>query len=143
MIFREKRESEQKEGVKEAFARVKNDIFALGNELSSIKNEFFDLKNQLNFLAESINSIKIEIMHFRESRTNLKNTPFYPTDIPTEDEINPTISAIPSNNPTVPVEIRGLKYLNLDISSGNNGVPTDRQTNQQTDTYEGFSVDKE
>jgi DNA-binding MarR family transcriptional regulator len=68
--------------------------------------------------------------------SNLKsssNSPYYPTHIPTDNYQKPSIPVIPSHNPTVPVEIEGLKSSNLGISSGNRGVPTDRQTNQQTD----------
>ncbi|MCX6750130.1 MAG: hypothetical protein NTZ83_01615, partial [Candidatus Pacearchaeota archaeon] len=59
---------------------------------------------------------------------------------PTQDIKITTHSAIPSNNPTVPVVIGGLKYPNLDISTRNRGVPTDRQTNQQTNQHIPFSA---
>jgi hypothetical protein len=39
------------------------------------------------------------------------------------------------------VEVRGLKYPNFDTWTGNRGVPTDRQTNQQTDTPTHFIED--
>ena len=43
------------------------------------------------------------------------------------------MTAIPTQNPTVPQEIRGLKDPKLYTSTGNEGVQTDTQTYQQTD----------
>jgi len=129
------REFESKDNVKEAFAKVKNDIFTLGNELLTMKSELSDLKTILSSLNESINNLKIDVL-------DVQNRPKYPTHIPTQGLQNPTNSDIPSDNPTVPVEIRGLKYPNMDTSTRNRGVPTDRQTNQQTDIYTQNSVDE-
>ena len=130
MFWDEKKASERvlesKDGIKEAFAKVKTDIFTLGNEFSSLKSELSDIKNTLSVFNELLNSMKLELF-------DIKNMPKYPTHIPTQPSISPTYSATPSNTPTVPVEIGGLKCQNLDPSSGNRGVPTDRQTNQQTD----------
>ncbi len=132
MFWDEKKASERvfesKDSLKEAFAKVKNDIFTLGNELSLVKSELIDIKNTLTLLSESMNTMKIDFI-------DVKSMSKYPTHIPTQQHINPAYSAIPSDTPTVPVETRGLKYPNLDLSSGNRGVPTDRQTNQQTDIY--------
>ena len=108
--------------IKEAFAKVKNDIFSLGNELYSARVDISELKNQINALNELIVNMKIELLAQKT-----------PTHIPTQVQERPADSAIPSNNPTVPQETRGLKYPNLDTSTGNGGVPTDRQTHQQTD----------
>jgi len=105
--------------IKGAFSKVKEDIFNLGNEFFHLKDELSDIKNQINLLNDSIDKLKTELIS--------------PTDTPTHLNENPAIPAIPTDTPTVPVEIRGLKYPNLDSSSGNVGVPTDRQTNQQTD----------
>jgi hypothetical protein len=118
--------------LKDAFDKVKNDIFTLGNEFSSVKNDIFELKNQLNFINDSINQLKIDILTIN-SRPSYAS---FPTDIPTHEFKIPSIQVIPSDTPTVPVEIGGLKYPNLDSSSGNRGAPTDKQTNQQTDIYD-------
>jgi hypothetical protein len=125
---------ESKGSLKEAFAKVKNDIFTVGNEISLVKSELVDIKNTLSLLSDSLNTMKIDIL-------DLKNMPKYPTHIPTHQVNNPPYPAIPSDNPTVPVEIRGLKYPNMSTSTRNGGVPTDRQTNQQTDIYTQNSVD--
>jgi len=139
MFWEEKRDNiknfEIKNKLEDAFAKVKVDILSLGNEVYSIKNELTELKNHMSALMESINSLKIELF-------DIKNSFKTPTDIPTHSPKNPTYSALPSDIPTVPQEIRGLKYPNLDTSTGNRGVPTDRQTDQQTDKKEAFFVNK-
>jgi len=124
--------------LKEAFARVRDDIFAFGSELLKLKTEFVDLKNQLESINQTIDSMKIELMDVKAD----KFSPNYPTHIPTDNLKKTTIPVIPTDNPTVPQEIRGLKYPNLNISTGNVGVPTDRQTNQQTDEYPHFYKEK-
>jgi DNA-binding MarR family transcriptional regulator len=97
-------------GLKEAFEKIKVDIFSLNSEISDLKTELFELKNTINNL-------------------NLN---------PTHPQINPTHPDTPTHNPTHPLEVRGLKYPNLGISTGNRGVPTDKQTNQQTDNPTHF-----
>ena len=124
--------------IKEAFAKVKTDIFTLGNQFYSLKNELADIKNSISALNESINSMKIELMDLKADKFSRN----YPTHIPTDNLKKTTIPAIPTHIPTPAVETQGLKYPNIDISSGNGGVPTDRQTNQQTDEYPHFYKEK-
>ncbi len=95
--------------IKEAFAKVKEDISGLKSQTREIVQEIQELKRTL-----------------------------IQTDIPT----HPTDRQI---IPTHPQEVEGLKPQNLQVSIGNEGVPTDRQTNQQTDkTSKKFVlIDKE
>ncbi|MBM3246983.1 hypothetical protein FJZ17_00355 [Candidatus Pacearchaeota archaeon] len=124
-MFNQKKEPE-KEYIREAFERVKEDIFNLSNDLFSLKEEVISIKNTLTRLDNELNSIKLKQI------TSLK-TSFSSTDNPTHHPLYPTPTNSPTHNPTHPQEIGGLKYPNLGFSSGNRGVPTDRQTNQQTD----------
>ncbi len=105
--------------IKFAFAKVKQDILYLQSEVSQIKSDISEIKKILFELYNSLNIIKYE-----------KNVP---TDRQTFQQTNPTHSVIPTDNPTVPQELKGLKSPNLSISIGNEGVPTDRQTDRQTD----------
>ena len=130
--------------VKSSFERVKNDIFYLGNELSNLKTEIIFLKQQFSQTNDLLNSMKIELLTLKHLQNYQKTQiPTYnpaqevqkysiPTDIPTQEPIKPAVSHIPSNTPTVPVEIEGLKSPILNTSIGNEGVPTDKQTHQQT-----------
>ena len=124
--------------IKEAFAKVKNDIFSLGNELYSLRSELLSLKQQLSSINEMLDSMKIDIIDLKNTEKEQKwqnIMPKTPAQIPTDELKNPAISSIPTDNPTVPCEIEGLNYPNFDTSTRNRGVPTDRQTNQQTDNY--------
>jgi regulator of replication initiation timing len=146
----EERGVKENKGIKDAFERVKNDIFSLGNEISSIKSDISDLKNQISSLLNSINNLNLEFFSLNSAFQSQKNQEkqeksekkpeFYaenllinPTDVPTHIKNIPTHSPTPTDNPTLPLEVRGLKYQNFDTWTGNGGVPTDRQTNQQTD----------
>jgi len=126
------REEEESKAIKRAFEKVKQDIFSLGNEFSSIKTNILDLKNQLESLNSNIDSLKSEII------TQKYALPIQQT-IPTHLSKNPSVGIIPTDNPTVPMEVRGLKSQNFGISTGNRGVPTDQPTNQQTDNPTHFS----
>lgn len=113
--------------VKEAFTKAKLDIFNTQTELLSLKNEINELKTAISDLKNQLKSLEI-------IRLNEK----IPIQNPTHNQESPTVGFIPTDNPTVPIEVKGLKYQNLDISTGNRGVPTNQQTNQQTDNPTHF-----
>jgi len=99
----------EEDKIKEAFQKVKQNILTLGNEISQIKQDINEIKQFLDdFSASALR------------------------------QINPTHPVNPTDNPTHPQEIGGLKYPNIDISIGNEGVPTDRQTDRQTDNSTHF-----
>ncbi len=93
-----------KEQIKSAFARAKQDIDFLGNEISQIKQEIHEIKRFLDDFATS-----------------------------TVRQITSTHPATSTQTSTVPQEIGGLNTPNLGISIGNEGASTDRQTDRQTD----------
>jgi hypothetical protein len=108
-------------GVKEAFERVKLDIFNLTNELSQTRQEISNIQRELQDLIESFNAFRLNF---------LINS--VPTHTPTDTSQNQTNPVNPTHTPTVPLEVKGLKYPNFELSMRNVGVPTDRQTDQQT-----------
>jgi hypothetical protein len=120
------KKEDNRDYIKEAFERVKEDIFNLSNDISALKQELFELKTQLKTLDNELTSFKIR-------EIQLPSRQDYPTHSPTNKPLIPTDRSSPTHNPTHPQEIGGLKYPNLEVSTGNRGVPTDRQTNQQTD----------
>lgn len=83
-----------------------------------IKESFQKVKEDITALKEAINIISDEIEELKRTLTQ--------TDIPTR-QTNRQIT------PTVPQEIGGLETQDLQVSTGNRGVQTDRQTVQQTD----------
>ena len=99
--------------VKEAFFKVKQDISDLKEELEAISSELIELKQILN-------------------PTHI------PTHIPTQDSLQQTNRhSIPTDNlnELYNMPLEAVKSPISDISTGNRGVPTDRQTNQQTDRH--------
>ncbi|VVB80548.1 Uncharacterised protein [uncultured archaeon] len=108
--------------IKEAFTKIKEDIYYLQAELVSLKQEMSLLRSENSALSQKIGSA---------------NKALPPSNIS-----YPTVT--PTNNPTVPQEIRGFQPLKNDLSTGNKGVPTDistySQTNQQTDKLAIFPI---
>lgn len=90
--------------VKEAFSKVRQDISDLKASIDLIKNELIEIKRTFST----------------------------PTDKPILSpvaSINPTIQQTDNHN----IPQYSLKNQNTQFSTGNRGVPTDRQTNQPTD----------
>ncbi|MBC8435133.1 hypothetical protein H8D91_01380, partial [archaeon] len=89
--------------------------------MDPVKEAFQKIKEDMNLLKEEINSLKEELFKL--------NNPTIPTHNPTN---NHDYSGTPTHNPTLPQEMKGFQQPNFDISTGNEGVPTDKQTNQPT-----------
>lgn len=106
--------------IKDAFQKVKTDISSLRDEFELLKSEFFLIKDSLD---DVLNSLK-----------NMRNSQ---KDIPTNQQISPTDAPTNPTNQHIIQHINPpfshLKGENKHISTGNDGVPTDRQTDQQTD----------
>lgn len=103
----------EEEKIKEAFLKVKQDMLILNNEFSQIRAEIQEIKQMLEVFHDKLNTSTLQ-------------------------QINPTLPITPTDNPTVPYAIGGLKSPNLGISIGNDRVPTDRQTDTPTDNPTHF-----
>jgi DNA-binding MarR family transcriptional regulator len=91
--------------IKEAFFKIKE-------ELGALKEEIFNLKNQLDYIQTQNSTTP--------THNSLYN--YQQTDIHTQN----------STTPTHNYGAKGLYYQNFNSSIGNEGVPTDKQTNNQT-----------
>ncbi len=119
--------------IKEAFSRVKTDIFSLQSDIFSLAREISELKRTLiqtdkptDNQTKKITSVNT-ISQQTQTPTNTLSTQTNAEEKQTPSSFQQTISEItPQTQP--------LKTSNLQVSTGNRGVPTDRQTNQQTDT---------
>jgi len=122
------------EAIKLAFSKAKQDIFSLGEEISSLKLLIADMRNDLKILTKAFDDIRTEKI-IETPRKNQEIIPIYnPTDnqkVPTIQEINPTDKEIPTDKLLSYV----LKRQNMPVSTGNRGVPTNKQTNQQTNQH--------
>jgi len=106
------------EKLKEAFSKVKDDIFNLGDEISIIKSSLLETNNLMRQLNIELKELKLQKIASTHSSTH-----------PEETSTHPVTSTQTSTDAQ---EIGGLKTPNLDISTGNEGVSTDKQTNRQT-----------
>jgi len=141
-MFNIKRESD-KDVVKESFERVKEDIFNLSNEILGIRSEILHIKETLKLFDNELTSFKLKnqdsLGSYPRSFSSLSdNSRDFSKQSPTQRPFFQSQNNTPTQNPTVPSEIGGLKYPNLDTSIGNEGVPTDKPTNQQTDNPTHF-----
>ena len=106
--------------IKEAFARAKQDIL--------------ELKEQLTALAVEINEIKRTLNQQINRQTDQQTD----SQITAVQNVNTTDSLIPTDRQTDNLPLEAVKTPILTISNGNRGVPTDRQTDQQTDRQTEF-----
>ncbi|MFH1607507.1 MAG: hypothetical protein ABIA78_00020 [archaeon] len=122
------------DNVKKAFLRVKQDMDFLKNENDSIKQNLVETRGKLIELCEvieklngKINSLSLE--YYKEMPKIQINKQCSSS---TKDAFFRTLSTGASTHNTY---LGGLKGLNMDISTGNEGVSTDRQTDRQTDRH--------
>jgi hypothetical protein len=106
--------------IKRSFDRVKEDIFFLGDKIEKLNFNLQEVSNQIKRLDIEIERLKIDMFNFNQNQ---------PKNIPTHFENNQTQKTPSKNN----LLFQALKPQILASSTGNRGVPTDRQTNQQTD----------
>jgi biotin operon repressor len=114
--------------------------------MDPVKEAFVKIKEEMLSLKEEIFLLKKELLILKESK-DLILSPTSPTHVQSNLA---TPSVIPTHNPTVPQEMKGLNLSYSGISTGNEGVPTNSQsnrpTNQQThklDNSLGFLVNSD
>lgn len=94
--------------------------------MDPIKEAFNKIKEDILFLKEEINQIRLEI------KKNNKTTPTHnSTQIPQQTDKQTGFQQAPTHNHI----IEPLYTQNISTSIGNEGVPTDKQTNRQTDSH--------
>jgi len=120
------------EQIKEAFSRVKEDIFALGDDLNKLKLLIADMRNELKIVVKAINDMREKDFLAEKPQKPQESipthTPTHPQEVPTIQQISPTQNEIPTDKLLSQV----LKRQKIDVSIGNEGVPTNKPTNQQT-----------
>ena len=109
------------EKLKQAFAKAKQDIFSLYSELDSIRRELHEIK----FIIKS---------QLDRQTDNPTHNPAQNTAEIGENTTFQHINSTENNTPTDNLPFKALKSQNSSISTGNEGVPTNRQTDKQTDT---------
>ena len=99
--------------IKLAFQKAKSDVFNLQSEIFSLKQEIKELREAIKQTDSPTNRQTIEQIH------------------QTEHQIRQTQELNEPNGYT----LEGQKSPNSAFSIGNEGVPTDKQTHQQTDQH--------
>jgi predicted transcriptional regulator len=107
--------------VKEAFQNVRQDIDSLNHELNFMRKSLTETREKMIEICEVLKKLdkKIEISNKKQE-----------LGTSTPKETIPTTSTHPSTHNS---SFKPLKTPILSISTGNEGVSTDRQTDRQTD----------
>ncbi|MEK6893093.1 MAG: hypothetical protein AABX07_02725 [Nanoarchaeota archaeon] len=128
--------------IKEAFQKAKQDI-------EELKDHLYYLYQEIDEMKQSIQSLISQIVQQTNQQTNkpanhpanqdIEYEAFQQAQppIPSNQQITPTENLSAEVNPTDNLPFKALKTPIFNVSSGNDGVPTDRQTNQQTNQHIG------
>jgi DNA-binding MarR family transcriptional regulator len=121
--------------IKDAFFRAKQDIEELKEHICLIYQELEEIRNTL-----------LKVHEYQQTNQQTDN----PTLQQAQNPQNPTFQQINSADksylslfPADNLPLYALKSQNMPISTGNEGVPADRQTNQQTNQHTGNEGVKE
>jgi len=102
--------------IKEFFDIIKKDILSLNQEIQNLKLNISNLKGQ-------IENLNLNVKNFSYTNPISAQKVYFQTQN--------------NENPTDKELFKSLKAQNLHISTGNQGVQTDKQTNQQIDKKHG------
>ena len=108
--------------IREAFQKVKNNIDVLSHELGSLKSDLEETRQEMIKICGIMERINEKIAQ-KEQKINS-----------THKHLNP---AYQTHTSTHDLPLEALKPQNMAISTGNQGVSTDRQTDRQTDNEQG------
>ena len=148
--------------IKRAFQKVKTDILFLRQEIGTIKslqeeikslkefnielrNEMINLCEILKELSKKVEETNIKLLKNKENEQKNQKDIDLPTtkQLPTNQHIIPTNQHIIKTYPTYNLSLKPLKPINISFSTGNQGVPTDRQTDRHTDRQTHQHIEKE
>ena len=133
--------------VKDAFDKVKQDINFLRDGLDKLREELKENRELMIKICESVQemSSQVDIINSQIKQTSKENPAMPPQIKLTSLENLPAHQQIKSASAEdIPAHLINFKHLNegnLRISTGNRGVPADRQTNQQTDRQVENSIE--
>jgi DNA-binding MarR family transcriptional regulator len=124
------------EPLKDAFSKVKQDVEFLNNEISFLREELIQTREELIKICNILINLDKKITETGENKqknpeNQQKNQEKHPPTHQPLIQTSPTHN--PTHNPTHLLPLEALKSQNKPLSTGNEGVPTDKQTHQQTD----------
>jgi hypothetical protein len=126
------------EYLKEGVHNLNKEIFLIKQELGLIKSENSMYKTYLDKLEIFLNKLNKENLFLKEEINSLRSSKLeFPLNSFFKEHLNPLQEVLNITEsipfPVYSLSFKPLKGENYNISIGNQGVPTDRQTNQQTD----------
>ncbi|MDO8508349.1 MAG: hypothetical protein Q7S27_01550 [Nanoarchaeota archaeon] len=126
---------QNRDPIKEAFAKAKQDIFNLSSQIELLKREIQSLKEIVKSTISTPADRQTDTStHFQVQNSSEKDSnPAQNSQFETFQHINPAQKTIPAHNPAQKQGYYGLKSPISISSIGNEGVPADRQTDRQTD----------
>jgi len=135
--------------LRNSFLKVKDEMNSLNSQIFQLKTELYEIQNSILQIFKQLNSLnnpKITQNYPKFSSTD-SSTHFSTdkTDKKTIRQINQTDNSIIKHPSTDIYQFKSLNNQNINSSTGNEGVSTDRQTYRQTDSStgnEGVSTDK-
>ena len=110
----------------------------------SIKEAFLRVKEDITFLKQETNMLKLDIQELKELISEIKNSLESQKNNSTHQQIISTDIQKPSTHDffsTDNLPLKALESQNLIVSIGNGGGSTDRQTHTQTDRHTGIPID--
>jgi hypothetical protein len=111
--------------IKDAFQKVRQDIDSLSKETDSLRKALIETRERMIEMCEVIKQLG-QKLEFKEQKQDSAPSTHTSTD-------NPVNSAPSTHTSTDNTPFKPLNPHFLGISSGNEGVSTDRQTDRQTD----------
>jgi chromosome segregation ATPase len=109
--------------IRDAFDKVKQDISSLKQELEFLRNALVETRNEMIDICAILQNLLKKTENIEKQQKELEN------NSSTQNLEKQTVSTHPSTHPS---PFKPLKPQILPISTGNGGVPTDRQTDRQT-----------
>ncbi|MEK6820473.1 MAG: hypothetical protein AABX71_02060, partial [Nanoarchaeota archaeon] len=113
--------------VKEAFHKVRRDMDFLNSELLSLKEDIRATRREMVKICEIIERLVADMEKGEKETKEALQIP-----IPTYPALQQINQAFPTQNPTQNMFLEPKTGINKLFSTGNEGVPTDRQTDRQT-----------
>ena len=125
-------ERDTNEEIRLAFQKAKHDIYSLYSKINSLKRNLSEMRHEITQISEILSQItqKIQDLSEKEEKQASTPSPTHPTIFSTHRHINP---AFPAQNKVKDTYLELNNTQKQPFSTGNEGVPTDRQTDQQTD----------
>ncbi len=127
------------DSIKQAFQKIKHDIYSLYSEISSLKRDLAAMNQEMAKISQILSQLSditenLSKNQEKQYQNQEKAERTAEKQVPTNQQINPTNLEY---NQTVPTHLPAyFPYSAKEkqaFSTGNEGVPTNRQTDQQTD----------